>query len=431
MRQKRTLVYTWIMASVLMGSWGEPAFGGGYAIPPQTAKAESMGGVGAAGVDDPSAVYVNPAALSQIDGNEIQGGMTYINTLSSVKNSGARSKNIHDDDFVPNLFASYRIPDSKISVGIGSYTPFGLATSYKPNAFTRYAAIRSELRTLFITPTLAWEPVPYLSLGAGISVVHASGTLSRAIFLGPAGDGKLRITDTDNAYGYKIGVLLKPITGLKLGLVYTSHVDVHFDSANVKFVDALGSGGLATQTKASGIHLPAPAVINAAIHWQIDPSWGIELQYDYVRWSKFKELKAAFSTPLPALGGLVPITGFLLPQNWQDSSSLRIGTAYKVTEEFEVRAGLALDETPIPSSTLGPVIPGADYLSLAGGIGYKWQRLKFDFGYMAVFYKTRRVTNNILETGGESSALPFPGVPGKDKYSVFQNLIGLHATYRF
>ena len=124
-----------------------------------------MGGAAVAGVDDPSAAYVNPAALTQVDGNQILGGLTYVNTISSVKNSGATSKNIHDDDFLPNLFANYHIPNTQLSLGIGSYTPFGLATSYKPDAFTRYAAVRSELRTIFITPSVAWEPVPYFSIG--------------------------------------------------------------------------------------------------------------------------------------------------------------------------------------------------------------------------------------------------------------------------
>ena len=429
---KRELLLCGICTILLcLNSGVDTAVGGGYAIPPQTAKAESMGGAAVAGVDGPSAVYVNPAGLTQIDGNQIQGGATYVNTVSSIKNSGAKSKNIHDDDFLPNVFANYHIPNSKFSLGIGSYTPFGLATSYKPDAFTRYAAIRSELRTLFVTPTIAWEPVPYLSLGAGISFVHASGTLSRAIFFGPFGDGHLRITDTDNAYGYKLGVLLKPISQLRFGLTYTSHVDLNFKSADVKFADAPGAGGLTTSSKASGIHLPAPAVINAGMNWQVSPHWEVEFQYDYTRWSEFKHLKASFSKSLPALGGLVPITGFLLPQNWKDSSSLRFGTAYKLTNQLEVRAGLGLDETPIPSSTLGPAIPGADYLTLTGGIGYRWQRLKLDLGYMAVFYKTRRVSNNILETGGDATALPFPGVSGKDKFSTFQNLVGLHATYQF
>lgn len=406
-------------------------FAGGYAIPPQTAKAESMGGAAVAGVDDPSAVYVNPSALTQINGNQILGGFTYINTISSVRNSGATSRNIHDDDWLPNLFANYHIPNSKLTLGIGSYTPFGLATSYKPAAVTRYAAVRSELRTIYITPSLAWEPVPYLSLGGGVSFVHSSGVLSRKIFFGPFGDGKLRITDTDNSYGYKLGFLVKPHESLRLGLTYTSYVDLNFDNADVKFRDAPGAGGLSTVSNGSGIHLPNPAVINAGVHWQIDPNWGIELQYDYVRWSRFEHLKASFSHPLPGLGGAVPISGFLIPQNWKNSSALRFGTQYKLTSALDLRAGVGLDETPIPNSTLSPAIPGADYLTLTVGAGYNWRRLKIDMGYMAVFYKTRRVNNNVLETGGDPNALPFPGAPGKDKYTTFQNLVGLHASYRF
>ncbi len=416
---------------LLLLSGRKDAFSGGYAIPPQTAKTESMGGAAVAGVNDPSAVYVNPAALTQVDGDQILGGLTYVNTISRIKNSGATSKNIHDDDLLPNLFANYHIPNSQFSLGIGSYTPFGLATSYKPDAITRYAAVRSELRTLFITPTVAWEPTTYLSVGAGVSFVHASGTLSRSIFFGPFGDGKLRITDTDNAYGYKFGFLLKPNERIRFGLTYTSHVDINFRSADVAFKDAPGAGGFSARSKASGIHLPAPPVINVGVNWQVNPNWEVEIQYDYARWRKFEHLKASFSNPLPGLGGAVPIGGFLIPQNWKDSSSLRFGTAYKLSKNFELRAGLGLDETPIPSRTLGPAIPGADYLTLTSGLGYSWRQLKLDLGYMAVFYKTRRVNNNVLETGGDPNALPFPGVAGKDNYSVFQNLVGLHATYRF
>ena len=411
--------------------WGGVSFAGGYAIPPQTAKTQSMGGAATAGVNDPSAVYVNPAALTQVDGNQILAGLTYINTIGSVKNSGARSRNLHDDDFLPNLFANYHIPNSNFSLGIGSYTPFGLATTYTPGSFTRYAAERSELRTIFVTPTIAWEPFSYLSVGGGVSFVHSSGVLSRSIFFGPFGDGHLRITDTDNAYGYKVGLLVKPSESIRFGLTYTSRVNIGFDSADVKFVDAPATGGFSTSSKASGIGLPLPAVINFGIHWQVDPKWGLEFQYDFARWREFKNLKASFSTPLPGLGGAVPIAGFLIPQNWKDASTLRFGTSYKLNQNFELRGGLTLEETPIPSSTLGPVIPGADYLALTGGIGYNWQRLEIDLGYIAVFYKTRNVRNNVLETGGDPNAVPFPGAPGKDKYRIFQNLVGLHLGYAF
>jgi long-chain fatty acid transport protein len=404
---------------------------GGYAIPPQTARTESMGGTAVASVEDPSAVYVNPGAITQVDGNQVLGGMTYINTISSIKNSGASSRNIHDDDFLPNLFANYHIPNSQFSIGIGTYTPFGLATSYRPNAFTRYAAIRSELRTIFVTPSIAWKPVSYLSIGGGISFVHSSALLSRAIFFGPFGDGKIRITDSANGYAYNLGILVQPIEPLRLGLTYKSRVNLELNSAHVSFADAAGAGGTATRTKATGINVPLPPTINFGIHWQVSPSWGLEFQYDFVRWREFEHLKAQFLTPLPGVLGAVPISGFLLPQNWKDASTLRFGTSYKLTQNLEARAGLALEETPIPTSTLGPVIPGADYLCLTAGLGYKWKSINVDLGYMAVFYKSRRVNNNVLETGGDPNALSFPGVPGKDKYRLFQNLVGLHARYAF
>jgi long-chain fatty acid transport protein len=410
---------------------GPAVFAGGYAIPPQTAKSESMGGAATAGVDDPSAVYFNPAALPNVEGNQMMAGLTYINTISSVRNSGATSRNIHDDDFLPNLFANYNIPNTELSLGLGSYSPFGLATSYRPNAFTRYANIRSELRTIFVTPSIAWKPLPYLSVGGGVSFVHSSALLSRAIFFGPFGDGRIRITDTANGYAYNLGILVQPVEQLRMGLAYKSRVNLEFDSADVKFVDAAGAGGTPTRAKATGINVPLPPTINFGIHWQVSPSWGLEFQYDFVRWSEFENLEAKFPVPLPGLLGGFPISGFLLPQNWKDASTLRFGSSYKLTENLEARAGFALEETPIPASTLGPVIPGADYLSLTAGLGYKWKSINVDVGYMAVFYKSRRVNNNVLETGGDPNALPFPNVPGKDKYRLFQNLVGLHARYAF
>jgi long-chain fatty acid transport protein len=412
-------------------AWTEQSFGGGFAIPPQTAKAESMGGAAIAGVDDPSAVYVNPAALTEIDGNQIISGFTYINTISSVRNSGVTSRNLHDDDFLPNLFANYHIDNSKVSLGIGSYAPFGLAVSYKPDSFTRYAAIRTELKTIFVTPAIAWQPFSSLSIGAGLSFIHASGLLARALFFGPFGDGKLRLTDTDNAYGYHFGLLVKPTKDLRLGLTYKGRVNVGFDSADVKFTDASGAGGGTSAAKATGLHLSLPPGINFGIRWQMNPSWALEFEYNFTRWSEFEHLKASFTPSLPALGGLASIRGFFIPQNWHDTNTLRLGASYKLNQSLELRGGMALDETPIPANNLGPAIPGADYLSISGGLGYHWHRLKMDLGYMAVFYKTRRVRNNVLETGDNPAAIPFPGVPGKDKHKIFQNLVGLHFGYTF
>jgi long-chain fatty acid transport protein len=433
MRTKSRILLGTLIISYVVAREPTNIVAGGFAIAEQTARGVGSGNAITAGVEDPSATYVNPAALPEISGNQLMSGINYVNTISSVENSGRTSKNAHDDDFIPNLFANYHIPGSNVTLGIGTYTPFGLATSYKESSFTRFASIRSELKTKYVTPAIAWNPSPYFSIGAGVSFVHSSALLSRALFLGAVGvgEGRLRITDTDNAYGYNLGILIKPNEQLKFGLTYRSRVGLKFDNADVKFRDALITGGASTAVRARGINVSIPPVINAGFQWQIQPSWSVEVDYNFTRWSEFNNLKATFSSSLPALGGFAPISGFFLPQNWKDTSTIRAGTIYKVNKHFRVRTGFSLDQTPIPSRTLNPAIPGADILTLNGGLGYEWNSFNVDLGYMAIFYKDRKANNNALETGNNPAALPFPGVPGPDKYEIFQNFVSFNLRYRF
>jgi long-chain fatty acid transport protein len=433
MRFKFILFRIGSIAFIFLNLSTQIATAGGFAIAEQTARGVGRGNAITAGVEDPSAAYVNPAALVEVPGNQLMSGLNYVNTQSRVENSGRTSKNFHDDDFLPNLFADYHIPHTNLTVGLGSYTPFGLATSYDPSSFTRFAAIDSELKTIYVTPSIAWQPSEIFSIGGGLSFVHSSAVLSRSLFLGAVGigEGRLRITGTDNAFGYNIGLLVKPHDQVKIGFTYRSRVGLEFDHSNVKFTDAAIAGGLPTNTKASGINVPIPAVINSGIQWQIFPNWQVEFDYNFTHWSEFKNLKARFNSPLPALGGAVLIPGFSLPQDWKDTSTFRVGTSYKATENLELRTGFSLDQTPIPDRTLSPAIPGANILTLNGGIGYTWKRINLDLGYMAIFYQERRVNNNVLETGNNPSALPFPGVPGPDKYTIFQNFVALNVSYRF
>jgi len=433
MLKKSYLIVISLSVAYSLAKPSQEVVAGGYAIAEQTAIGVGQANAITAGVEDPSAVYVNPSALSQVSGNQIMVGLNYINTHSSVKNNGVKSRNLHDDDFLPNLFANYHIPGTDLSLGIGSYTPFGLATRYDEDSFTRFAAIQTELKTIYVTPAIAWQPSSYFSIGAGMSFVHSSEVLSRSIFLGAVGvgEGRIRITDTDDAYGYNFGVLVKPADRVKFGITYRSRVTLKYDNADVKFTDAMVTGGAFTAAKGSGIRVPIPPVINTGIELQITPDWAAELDYNFTRWSELKHIKAEFSPSLPALGGLAPISGIFLVQNWKDTSSIRLGTRYKLNENFELRGGMGLDQTPIPSSTLSPAIPGANILTINGGLGYSWNNFNFDFGYMAVFYKTRKVTNNTLETGNDPNALPFPGLGPRDTYETFHNFVALNLRYRF
>ena len=105
-----------------------------------------------------------------------------------------------------------------------------------------------------------------------------------------------------------------------------------------------------------------------------------------------------------------------------------------LNKNWELRGGIAVEETPIPNRTLNPGIPDADKLTLNAGIGYKWDKVSLDLGYMAAFYKTRKVRNNELE-GLPATGIPFTGggflSGAKDKYEMFVNFVTLSLDYRF
>jgi long-chain fatty acid transport protein len=427
-----------IELAVILSHGAPSAIAGGYIIPHQTARGLALSNALIAGVDDASATYYNPGALGEIAGNNLMINGVYINAVNSVENSGRKAVNKHDDNFIASMFANYHIPGSDFTLGIGTYSPFGLATTYERD-FTRFAANRSELKTIYVTPSAAWHPSKYFSVGAGFSFVHASGLFTRSLCLDaffvdggcatPAGtfEGRLRVTDTANAFTYNLGLLVKPTQSLKIGLTYRARTDIRFDSADAK----LGGAFTPTSVKANVRPIPLPPIVNAGIFYQIDPSWSAEFVYEYTRWSEFKSFSATLSPApgfLPLLG--LPIASFSLPQKWKNTSTLRLGSSYKLTPHWELRGGLAIEETPIPGKTLNPAIPGGDILTLNAGVGYQWEKISLDFGYMAVLYKTRKVNNGELE-GLPATGIPFSGAPGKDKYTTFNNFVAASVNYRF
>ena len=318
MRKKSRLFFGIFVALLMPSSVATKVLAGGYIIPHQTARGVGLSNAITAGVNDASAVYYNPAALSEVQGDNLLVSGSYVNLQNSVENSGRKSTNKHDDNFSASFFANYHIPGSDFTLGIGTYTPFGFATTYDDDAFTRFAATRTELKTIYVTPALSWNPTNYFSFGAGLSFVHSSGVFSRALCLDPISfctqplglEGTVRITDTADAFAYNLGFLVKPTDNLKFGFSYRSRVDLRFDNADAKF----GGAFSIPTVKAHVNPLPLPPVIDAGLFWQITPDWGAEFVYEYTRWSEFKNLTATFSPTTTFLPLAAPISGFNYPK---------------------------------------------------------------------------------------------------------------------
>ncbi len=417
----------WLCVGVLL--YASPVFAGGYYIPHQTARGVGMSNALTAGVDDPSAVYYNPSALSEIDGNRLLLSGTYINVVSSVENSGHKDVNGGRDNFAGSFFGNYHVPGTDLHLGLGVYSPFGLATSYHAG-FTRFAARDAELKTYYLTPALAWSPSQYFSVGAGASYIHATGLFSRTLCFDPvlgctnralvAAEERIRLHDDDDTYSYNIGLLVKPTDRLKIGFSYRATADLHFDRARAKLKGDFGPAHTIGDVRP----IPLPAIINVGLFYKITPDWGAEIVYERQNWSRFRDLSVNF--PNPPFG----IPSLRLPRKWNDTNTVRMGSYYRLDKHWELRGGIGLEQGPIPDKTLNPSIPGGDVLTLNGGVGYDCEHFSLGFGYQAIFYKTRNVKNKELE-GAVPPGLPFAGAPGKDKYKTFNNFLTVSAGYRF
>src|SRR5512143_182233 len=77
---RRVRMRGWKVASVLLVLLftASTSFAAGFRLPEAGAKAMGMGFSFTAQADDPSAIYFNPAGLTQLNGNNLKLGVTYV-----------------------------------------------------------------------------------------------------------------------------------------------------------------------------------------------------------------------------------------------------------------------------------------------------------------------------------------------------------------
>src|SRR5690606_21541563 len=140
-------------------------------------------------VTDASLVYSNPAALTQLDGAQLSGGLNLISAKTNYRNATAQSANGQSvvgrseganslNELVPFVFYSDKVSE-QLSWGIGFYVPFGLSSDYDDDFVGRYFADETAVQVLSLQPAIGYKLNEQWSVGAGISINRAEGTLSK------------------------------------------------------------------------------------------------------------------------------------------------------------------------------------------------------------------------------------------------------------
>jgi long-chain fatty acid transport protein len=419
----------------------------GFRLPEAGAKAMGMGFAFTAQADDPSAIYFNPAGLTQLEGQNVKFGVTYVRenggtfTGTTPLTGGASLSETQKDlnFYVPNAFYTRRAsPD--LAYGVGLFAPFGLGQEYRDRntSIFRNQITMIELMTLVVNPTVAWKVNEVLSVGAGIDFLYGKAELARTGVVNntPGGDTQVNIFKLDlegdgTAWGYNFGLLLTPSERVRVGFAYRSPFRLKIKDGDVKLTDisstglvALGGasaqdvfGGATFNTKGSTtINMPATAALGAAY---TAGRLTVEADADWTFWHSFRSLDIDIRNNT----ALLPDSS--TAKDWKDVVAIHLGGEYRVTDPLALRLGFRYDPTPVPAETMGPDLPDADRFFYSAGVGYKFSSWTFDLAYMYVDKKDRTVNNQT------TPAFPSYGTGFNGTWKGDAHLVALDVGYRF
>ena len=423
----------WLLVVVAALLTSGAAFGSGFAIFEQGAKATAMGGAFTATADDPSAIFYNVAGIAQLRRTELNVGGTAINFsdqftgLSTDPFTSGSTGYYRRHTFVPpNGYIVVPI-GSNLTFGVGAFTAFGLRTSWQDPWVGRFFSRDANIKTLSVEPALAWQTSDgRLALGAGAEYRRTHLILNRNS--GALNPFTQRLADVatsylsndwQNTWGWNAGILFKP-GAWRFGASYrapqTLNVKGHatitqIPSGNPQFDFLVAQQLPRSQAVQTTIHFPAFLAVGVAttmIH-----GWDIEGDITRTTWSRFKELPIIFVDQ--------PKFTTTREQDWKDTYSYRLGANHAVTPRWDIRLGGVYDQNPQPEAAVSALLPDSDRIGVAFGVGYHAGPWVIDATEFALHFKKR--TRNL------------PPDPRFDNlngtYKTDANLISLNLGYRF
>jgi long-chain fatty acid transport protein len=336
-----------------------------------------------------------------------------------------------ESGYVPNLYYSQKLTN-KLWYGFGINSPFGLVTEYDDDWVGRYNAIKSDLLTINIMPSLAYKINDYVSIGGGINAIYADGELTNAIDFGlldaigalgfPPGtfgltpgqnDGKAKLTGDDWGFGGFGGILLQPTPSTRVGISYRSKVDIKLEG-DVKVRGPLGN----TKENAT-LKVDLPSTLSISALQGIGNRWSVMADVSFTEWSELDELVVRTKS-----GGRNITT-----LDWNDTVRYAIGTTYNHSDTWTFRGGLAYDEAPVPNSQKRTArVPDNDRKWVTVGAGYRYsKRLSFDLAYAHLFANDA----NIKSASSHNPPLQ-EGLHSLDgKYELDVNMFSAQVTWKF
>ena len=397
----------------------------GLRVLSQDGFATARGEAFAATADNASAIYYNPAGITQISGTELRAGLynIYLEPAFRQPPGPANTGQTYDINkhfaAVPQLFVAHTFKDSPVSIGLGIYAPFGGSISWPDDTGFRAVAEKGSVTYLRFNPVIAFKLGDYVSIGGGVSANYVRINLEQGLrpqaaplenFFHYTGDGW--------ATGGNFGVLVKPCAELSFGATMRTKTSFNLEGATIFEQQII----IPKNQIPASADFEFPLTATFGVSYRPTPKWNIEFDADYADWSSFDTvtIRQGKKPPFP-LQQNIPVRF-----GWQESWNYELGATYTFDSGWHASAGYIFSENSVPDTYYTPLAADMDRHFFSLGVGRNGKKFDFDVTYQFGYGPSRTVS------GSSPSSTPgaFAGQSGDGTYAFISHAIlvsvGMH-----
>lgn len=372
----------------------------GYQVNTLSARQNGMGHTGTALHLGAESMIFNPAGLTSLDSSlEITGSFTAVLATAKATLPDGTSYTTDNSASTPlSATVGFSIFDN-LKAGIAFYTPYGSGINWTDNWPGAELNQSVSLKAFTLQPSIAWEPIKGLSIGAGMMITWGNVNLNKGlinpdsfntlqgllIMTGqmPASQymeyGPTTIPASINlngsasiALGVNLGVMYDITDQWTVGFNYRSKMMMKVKSgeATLRYANTHSQAildnviGLLNQSPFEA-QMPCAAIYNFGVSYK--PTKKLTLAFDaqLTGWNAYKTLDINFLDNA--------LTGYnqSITKDYHNSWTFHAGAEYNVTNRLDLRLGMMVDTTPVNSMHYNPETPGMCKIEPSVGLSFR------------------------------------------------------------
>jgi long-chain fatty acid transport protein len=352
------------------------ALSNGYDVPDVNARDLSMVGSLVADQIDAGATYRNPSALSKLEGLNLSLSGAFLdieNTWTSPDGSTSRSMLFRPAP-PPALFVSYggKLMQRGWGAGFGLTIPAGGNVFWPEGWQGRYRIQSVDRKVYGLYLSGGVEVLPWLRLGGGAVYYRTTETLKQDINV-LTQDVHAELGTSGGALSYDLSAEIAiPGLPVNVGIDY-KHQAVQKLEGSAHFTNVPPELAQSLPDQDAKHTLTYPNALHVGVAWKVVEPVLVTAEWTWNRYSVYKE-----DLFVGSMG-----TTVVVPRDYGNGYTFRVGAEWKALERLKLRAGVLRDHSGQKTEFYSPSLPDGD--TWAFGLGGGWAFSK-DLGVNVGFF---------------------------------------------